>query len=120
VQLGAGATADNPETAPGGSDFGIGTRDPAYEISRPFVYGAILGITAVVAVDRGNAGIRKRKPDAVGVSAGHGLHGAGKAVPSLWIIRARQPRGIVGTARRFGPLAVLADPAPSHPTRLFD
>ena len=28
VQLGAGATADDPETTPGGGDFGIGAREP--------------------------------------------------------------------------------------------
>ena len=115
VQLGAGAAADDPETTPGGGDFGIGTRDPADEIGRPSVNGASLGITAMVEVDRSNAGIRKRKPDAVGVSAGHGLHGTGEAVPGLWIIRARQPRGIVGTVGRLGPLAVLARPSATPP-----
>src|SRR5262245_44116782 len=57
VQLGASATANDPETTPGGCDFGVGPRDPADEISCPSVDGTGLGITAVVEIDCSNAGI---------------------------------------------------------------
>ena len=122
VQFGAGTAADDPETAPGGGDFGIGARDPADEIGCPSVNGASLGITAMVQVDRSNAGIRKCKPEPVGASAGHGLHGIGEAVPGPRIIRVRQPRGVIDTIGRLGPSAVLLveDPLPHNPMRLFD
>ena len=120
VQLGAGTPSDDPESTPGGRHFGIGPGDAADEISGPFINGAGSGITTTIQIDRSDVGIGQHKSDAVGVSGGQGFHGTGEAAPSLWIVRARQLRGIIGAVRHLGPLAVLGDPAPHHPAKLLD